>query len=1003
VIVYNQQVENLIYSFIEQGIMRLKIIIPILIVFCTVVPIKTGLAVEREQGQAFAGQNLHLKGGKLTTHQPGTNRHELVFENGFSMEIGANRFFADSAVVWLTAVSREYLGKTFIHYQTDIYLSGNVKSSKTSGIPAVNLNIDTLKKGNEKVIKFTVTGKIFVTADNRFASELTGIDLYEEARIATGRAKPAKAETQKAFAKEKPTEEPAEKGEPVHKPDQPEEEKIQFRYPVKFAPAGPDPLDIESITSKQGEKAAIVRQRFYLWQKQDEKGGVLELMADNAVIYYSGDENQSSASGMQVKGVYLYGDVVITDGPRTIRAQEGYYDFRKDKGLVINAEMRTYDDDRGMPVYVRAEKIRQVSENKFTADNATITSSEFHKPQICSTMDEITVIDKTPDKNKNGDEGNNIYQVDMRDVRMKYYGHTFFRWPRIKTNLQQSDLPIKTASIGSDSDWGTTLETEWYLSRILGLKEPEGVDTTLNLDYFSKRGAGAGAKIEYEREKYFGEMVGYIIHDSGEDELGRSSDRKDLEPPRKLRGHFRSQHRQYLPEGWQLTTELSYSSDEHFYESFYRKEDLTNKERETVVHLKKIKDNHGLSILGKARLNDFDQTTEEAPTVEYHLTGESFWDDRLTFYSDSTISRFRERYKSRSGEPAGFSDKFHTLFTTRNEVDLPIWYKNMKLVPYAAGTIGYEDDNEFRTNLDGATESGDKEILISELGFRASTAPVWKVYPDVKSELWGIDKLRHVIQPGLSAAVFNSSDSTAEQRNFASFELSQILQTKRGKGEHRRTVDWMRLDAELTFVNNSSDQPMGPDYLIWNRPYSPLYNSYSESVPKTDRRRSGILGPTRNYIGLDYVWNIGDTTSLLSDMNFDLQSGVVQQFNIGLSKLCWPDLRFYIGSRYLKRVSVTADGTTQKGSQDFTFAATYQIDPRYTILFSNSYNFDYGAVVNSEIALIRRYHRVYYGLTYHADQTLDRSAVMFSIWPQGVPEMAIGTREYMSLGAGQGY
>jgi hypothetical protein len=665
---------------------------------------------------------------------------------------------------------------------------------------------------------------------------------------------------------------------------------------------------------------------------------------------------------------------------------------------VVKAEMRTFDEKRGMPVYVRAEKIRQISENKFTAEDATVTTSEFHTPQISSTSDSVEVTDKTPDESGS----DNIYQVDMRNVRLKMYDKTFFRWHRIKSDLQQSDLPIKSASVGSDSEWGTTLETEWYLSRLLGLQEPEGVDSTLRVDYFSDRGPGTGVEIDYEREKYYGEMVGYIMHDSGEDDLGNSSDRENLEPPRNLRGHFRSQHRQYLPEDWQLTTEFSYSSDKHFYESFYRKEDLTNKERETVIHLKNIRDNRGLSILGKTRINDFYNTTEEAPSVEYHLTGESFWDEKLTFYSDSTISRFRPRYESQSSEPANFSDKFHTLLATRNEIDAPLWFNNTKIVPYAAGTIGYEDDMGFRTELGGGTEDGEKEVFIGELGVRGSGAPISRVYHNVKSELWDLNKLRHVIQPTFTAAGFGASDSTAEQRDILSLGLTQRLETKRGKGDHRRTVDWMRLDSEIIWVSDSESESVGPNYLIWNKPYSPLYNPSSRAVPKTDRRSSDSYGPRRNYLGLDYIWNISDTTTLMSDMNFDLQGGVVQQFNIGLSKLCWPDLRFYVGSRYLRNVEVTADGTTQKGSNDFTFAATYQIDPRYMLLFSQSYNFDYGKSVDNEIALIRRYHRVYYGLVYQADHSLGRDSITFSIWPQGIPEMGFGST-FTGLSAGQGY
>ena len=142
-------------------------------------------------------------------------------------------------------------------------------------------------------------------------------------------------------------------------------------------------------------------------------------------------------------------------------------------------------------------------------------------------------------------------------------------------------------------------------------------------------------------------------------------------------------------------------------------------------------------------------------------------------------------------------------------------------------------------------------------------------------------------------------------------------------------------------------------------------------------------------------------------MNFDMQSGVVQQFNVGFSHLRWPDLNYYIGSRYLRRLEIPdpdlAGVTLQKGSNAFIFAITYVLDPRYTMVFSQQLDFDYGATVRSEITLIRRYRRIYWGLTFSVDESLDEQSIAFSIWPQGVPELAIGPRRYMKLGGSPGY
>jgi hypothetical protein len=85
------------------------------------------------------------------------------------------------------------------------------------------------------------------------------------------------------------------------------------------------------------------------------------------------------------------------------------------------------------------------------------------------------------------------------------------------------------------------------------------------------------------------------------------------------------------------------------------------------------------------------------------------------------------------------------------------------------------------------------------------------------------------------------------------------------------------------------------------------------------------------------------------------------------------------------------------------FAASYNIDERYTVVFSQQYDFDYGANVQSEVTLIRRYHRMFWSISASADASLDNQSIMFNIWPEGVPEMAIGSKRYTGLSGPDGY
>lgn len=965
-------------------------------------------------GEAFIGQDLHLAAKELINYQLSTGEHTLVFQSGFSMSIGANQFSSDSAVVWLESVAIKYRDRIRIDYKTTAYLQGNFKVQKAVGARTTDLSRTVLEEGQTMVVQFEVSGEIFVTANKRDVADPRELELYKKAieacraagieasfipklKIVKPEPPPVIEEREIVAPELPPVIEKKEKA--IVTPAKPEEKVIRFRYPINIAPSG----EVSPAVEWDEDKGiGTVIGRFYLWQKQDEKGGLLELQADNAVIFYSGQGPDADAQDILAKGdvstIYLSGNVAMTEGQRIIRADELCYDFERKKSLAINAVMRNFDTRRGIPIYVRAAELKQLAENKFAADNITLTSSEFHLPQISLSASKVAITDMTSaDEQQDGRpwRADHLYDIELRKVRFKSYDKTVFYWPYMRANLQRPDIPLKSIRTGYDSTWGASVETRWYLARLLGLREPEGTDSTYALDYYGKRGVGTGAEIDYVRENYFGSLLGYVIHDTGDDDLGRYYTRRNIQPPRKLRGRFLWRHRQFLPYNWQLTTEVSYASDATFIEQYYRSEFNVGKEQETLVHLKRIEDNWGLSFLGKARINNFVNMLEELPTAEFHWTGQSFFNDKLTFYSDTQVSRLRQRYAS-SAMP---SESFFAFAQTRNEVDMPMTIGKTRVVPFVAGTFGYEDGWGFRTHIDGMPADRENKVWFGEGGVRISPQPYWKVFPDVKSQLWDLNQLRHIVSPYVTAVGYFDSDSVIEQRDTISIGISQRLQTKRGNGENQRTVDWMRLDTEVTWVSDSGDTKSGPDRFIWNKPFIPLLNRYDTSPPQQDRRNSDIFGPRRNYFGADYIWHLSDTTALLSDMDFDIQSGVVQQLNIGFSHLRWPNLSYYIGSRYLRRLN---NNLGEYGSHMVTFAATYALDSRYTLVFSQQYDFDYGANVRSEITLIRRYHRMYWALTYHADESLKQRAIAFTIWPQGVPEMAFGTRRYMGI-SGPGY
>ncbi|MFA6186704.1 MAG: hypothetical protein WC770_05765 [Phycisphaerae bacterium] len=776
----------------------------------------------------------------------------------------------------------------------------------------------------------------------------------------------------------------------------PKPPEVKFKYPVNISSLSTEPVKFTSQTL-DGSSIATIQNRFYLWQKKDEQGGLLEFQADAAVIFYenSGKPEHSDANdvndiapGNAIKAAYFFGNVVMTEGLRTIRSDEAYYDFNAKQGLAVNAVMRTYEPDRGIPIYLKAGRLKQLSENKFKGENIVLTNSEFYVPRIAMTASEIIVTDTTSVDAQAGKTGANSYDAELKNVKLKLDNRTVFYWPKFRTSLESSAMPIRRVSLGSDSDWGTMVETEWYLARVLGLKEAKGVDSSLMVDYYSKRGMGVGAKIEYEKPNSFGNISGYIINDSGKDDLSRN--RENIEPPNTLRGNFKFQHRQFLPYNWQLTLETSYISDENFIESFKRNEFMTGKEEETLVQLRRIKDNWAFAVMGKWRINDFADQLEELPSAQYHLKGQSLFNDKFTLYHDSSVGSFRQRIGD--NHTTNVSQERFMEAESRTELDLPLKVGSGKVVPFVAGTFGYDDRSGFARDAVTSVNRnayGSTEVFIGQIGTRASTQ-YWKTYRNIHSEFWDVNGIRHIVKPYGNVGLFGVSDSSVEQKDYINLGVLQRLQTKRGIGEKQRTVDWMRLDTSVTFVTDDEKSIRRPDKFLWNNSFTPMSVMSAPEIFNGDmpaHRTFELYGPQRDSFNADYIWRISDTFAFLSDMNYDLQDNAIEQFNVGFSKLCLPNLSYYVGARYLRSTDIEGE----KGSNAATFAITYKLSPRYTIVLAHQYDFDYKQRISTQMSLIRRYHRLYYGITFTRDETLDSESIVLNIWPEGGSNLGLGS------------
>ena len=997
----------------------------------------SGVAVGDPQSQGFslAGQDLHIVAPMMTVCPDPMQdwSQAIILDGGVSIQIGDNLLGGRSAVLWLQSERTEQatygVGEGYL---ARVYLEGDVTVKRGRKSRATPVQHFMVEGAQVLVTQFRVTGEVFASADSQeqiatdFLAdhEIYGRGLAAAQQIPSGPAvratamipnvgdtiaspgtKPSKkSKLQSSVAIKKQLKEASNPKE--------SSASLESEFPVHVSALWEPIPQLRRTLMPDGQEVYTASGRFYVWQKRADDQ-VIEFMADSLVIFsqpdsFSLEQQQGNQMGMgKIGSVYLSGNIVMTEGERTIRADEIYYDFVNQRALVANASLRMFDEKRALPIYLRAQMLGRVSKDIFEASDVQLTSSEFYLPQMSLNASKMVLLtgealEQHYRLKKQTTDTPEQYEGHLVDVDARYGTVPFFSWSKMTTNFARPDLPLKRITAGHDDEFGTSVESTWHLARLLGLKDPKWLDSELLLDYYSKRGVGAGVNAEYETDDARGSLIGYVMNDRGEDDLSRN--RENIDPDKDVRGRFSFRHRQYLPEDWQLTLETGYVSDENFLEWKYRDEFWNDKEQETLVYLKRLRDNWAFSILGKVRVNDFETVTEELPSIEYHLKGQSFWDHRLTFYSDNQLARFRERFDEDIDVlgPQQTGD-FYTYAFTRNEVDMPLAWETIKFVPFVAGTYSYEDNYGYQTEIDGDLVDGEDNVLLGEAGLRASTM-FWSQDPFVRSALWDLNGIRHIVTPYAEAVMYEDNEDTIEMRDALHLGLSQRWQTHRGSEENMRSLDWMRLDLETTWLSDDADSSVG-DYDTYG-PAGFVYND--PSIPFLRRRNDNYFGQARDTLNGEYAWRVSDTCSFLSDFNYDIDDGEVQQLNVGVSRLVYPDISYYVGTRYLRPVIIPVDenndGTAEyeeKGSNSFVTAMTYRLSPRYVATFSQEYNFDYGEAIRSDVTVVRQYHRMFYALSVSFDDSLDRNAVMFSIWPQGIKDLAVGSQRHAGLTGSQ--
>ncbi len=736
------------------------------------------------------------------------------------------------------------------------------------------------------------------------------------------------------------------------------------------------------------EQVALIKSGVNIVVDGVDQFGSIDVDTDNLVVWSQGGlkpvgEGESTQPKDAPLEIYMEGNVVFRQGERTIYAQRMYYDVRRQTGIVLGAEILTVVPKFEGLMKLRAEVVQQIGPDRFIAQNASLTSSRMGIPGYELRSNSMTYEDvQHPrinmftgapevdpsgapiiDHDKTVTSRNNVVYVEQFPV---------FYWPTMATDLEQPNYYVDSVRVTSDRIFGTRILTNINAYQLFGIrKPPPGTKWELSADYFSARGPAAGTTFTYQRQTLFnvqGGTTGFIdlwgIDDHGLDNLGllrRSFIPENTFSPERqnLRGRILAQHRTLLPEGYQLTGELGYISDNNFLEQYYEREWDQLKDQSTDLELKRYVDNSSWSVLGAARLDPFFTETNWLPRADHFWLGQPLLGDRLTWYEHSNVGY--AQYKSAT-QPTLPTDQLNwaplpwegppgntrsgSRLATRQELDAPFALGVVKFDPYVVGELAHWDQNLNFT---------DQNRAYGAFGLRASM-PVWTVDPTIQSSLFNVNGIAHKmvfdadvsyaqatdnlsnlplydaiddnnieayrrwyaftdfggppamypaqydprfygLRRGLGNWVASPSTEIAGDLFAARFGLRQRWQTKRGPVGNQRIVDWIVFNTDFTVFPDANRDNFG----------TPI-----------------------GLVDYNFLWHVGDRTTVVSDGYFDFFENAPKYYNVGAFLNRPPRGALYLGFRSLEgpiESNVVATSYSYRMSPKWisTFGTTFDV------------------------------------------------------------------------------
>jgi hypothetical protein len=787
------------------------------------------------------------------------------------------------------------------------------------------------------------------------------------------------------------------------------------RAPI-FSSRGVITISPQNLTFISGEtESQLLATGGVVVQYTEPMGRVLQMSAQRAVIFFEpGQGAQATQFGAEsVRGLYLEGDVQATDGKYTIRGPEMYYDVKANRAVSVDAVFWTFDENRKLPLYVRAKAIHQEAAAQFTAKNASLTNSAFFDPELSIGVSSVTITRETVQEPKKGEkvatQPTTKMMVDATGVVTRVAGVPVFYWPHYRGDPEQ--FVIKDFRVENFSGSGAALRTTLDIYALVGLEKNKRFQADLLADFFVERGLGLGTRLGWETDNSDGSLFAWgLMSDRGIDVMKPGT---EINRDGEFRGVLIGEHRQKLDDKWTMLAEVAVLSDEAVIDAFFEGLGETRREFTNRLAARRIDANTLLTAEVKGSVNDFianeyllqsrGYSVTKAPELFYSRLADDLMKSKpglLTYFSEYRVGYLFMNFDEVDARDHGltnntlsqralgvnFDEKLGDALRargldeegllradTRHELNVTTNAGPLKLNPFVvARATAY--DREFD---DYAPDNSDSARFWSAAGVRVSTT-IQRVYEDVDSRLFDVHRLRHIIEPN---ATFWASGTTMESANMPTYDervealadgtmmklgVTQTFQTQRGGPGQWHNTDFLVVSTD--YVWSSDDTPRrGP------------IGRFVDYRPE--------LSNPGEYFVTEVAWRTTDTFTLTGASVFDLDRNQQALSAAGVLIQHSPQFATMAELRYLN----------PQDSTIVTMGARYQMTSKYDVVAGADYDVDEGGFQNTSFEVYRRFPSAAFGLGIGYNDITGESSFSFVFRPTG----AVGDTRVSGIGSQQ--